>query len=57
MKCGAQEDFKKKIDKNDINSFEEIILSVFNKYIPVKKKYIQENEAPITTKKTCIKKL
>ena len=38
-------------DTNDINSFKGTILSVFNKYAPIKKKYIRANEAPIMTKK------
>ena len=38
-------------DTKDINSFKETILSVFNKYIPMKKKYIRANEAPFMTKK------
>ena len=37
-------------DTKDINSFQETILSVFNKYAPIKKKYIQANEAPFMTK-------
>ena len=38
-------------DKNDINRFKETILSVFNKYDPIKKKYIRANEATFMTKK------
>ena len=38
-------------DTNDINSFKETILSVFNKYAPVKMKYTQINEAPFMTRK------
>ena len=38
-------------DTNDINRFKGTILSVFNKYAPIKKKYIRANEAPFTTKK------
>ena len=30
-------------DTRDINSFKEAILSVFNKYAPIKKKYIRAN--------------
>ena len=37
-------------DTKDINSFKETILSVFNKYAPIKKKYIRANEAPFMTK-------
>ena len=37
-------------DAKDINSFKETILSVFNKYAPIKKKYIRANEAPFMTK-------
>ena len=37
-------------DKNGINSLKETILSVFNKYVPIKKKYIRANEAPFMTK-------
>ena len=37
-------------DPKDINSFKETILSVFNKYAPIKKKYIRANEAPFMTK-------
>ena len=37
-------------DTNDINSFKETILSVFNKCDPIKKKYIRANEAPFMTK-------
>ena len=37
-------------DTKDINSFMETILSVFNKYAPIKKKYIRANEAPFMTK-------
>ena len=37
-------------DTNDINSYKEIILSVFNKYAQIKKKYIRANEAPFMTK-------
>ena len=37
-------------DKNDINSFRKTILSVFNKYAPVKTKYIRANEAHFITK-------
>ena len=38
-------------DKKDINGFKETTLSVFNKYAPIKNKYIRENEAPFMTKK------
>ena len=38
------------IDARDINSFKEIILLVFNKYAPIKKKYIRANEAPFMIK-------
>ena len=37
-------------DTKDVNSFKEIILSIFNKYAPIKKKYIRANEAPFMTK-------
>ena len=37
-------------DTKDINSFKETVLSVFNKYAPIKKKYIRANEAPFMTK-------
>ena len=37
-------------DTNDINSYKEIILSVFNKYAQIKRKYIRANEAPFMTK-------
>ena len=37
-------------DTKDINSFKEITLSIFNKYAPIKKKYIRANEAPFMTK-------
>ena len=37
-------------DTKDINSFKETILSVFNKYAPIKKTYIRANEAPFMTK-------
>ena len=43
-------------DTKDINSFKETILSVFNKYAPIKEKYIRANEAPFMTK-TCMRKL
>ena len=36
-----------RLDKNDINSFKKTILSVFNKYAPMKKKYIRAKEAPL----------
>ena len=36
-------------DTKDINSFKETILSVFNKYAPIKKKHIRANEAPFMT--------
>ena len=39
-----------RFDKNDINSFKKTILSVFNKYAPVKKKNIRANEANFMTK-------
>ena len=39
-------------DTNYINSFKETILSVFNQYAPIKKKYVRANAA-----QTCIKKL
>ena len=39
-----------RFDTNDIKSFKETILSVFNKYAPIKKKYIRANEAPFMTK-------
>ena len=45
-----------RFDKNDINSSKEKIVLVFNKYAPVKKKYIRANEAPFMTN-TCSKKL
>ena len=32
-----------RFDKNDVNIFKETILSVFNKYSSVKKKYIRAN--------------
>ena len=38
-------------DTKDINSFKETILSVFNKYAPIKKKYVRANEARFMTKK------
>ena len=38
-------------DKNDINSFKEMNLSVFNKYVSIIKKYIRANEPPFMTKK------
>ena len=38
-------------DTKDINSFNETIPSVFNKYAPIKKKYIRAKT------KTCIRKL
>ena len=38
-------------DTKDINSFRETILSVFNKYAPIKKKYLRANEEPFMTKK------
>ena len=44
-------------DTKNVSSFKEIILSVFNKYAPIKKKYNQANEAPFMTKKNYIKKL
>ena len=37
-------------DTNDINSFKETFLSVFNKYAPIKNKYIQANEVPFMIK-------
>ena len=37
-------------DTNDINSFKETFLSVFNKYAPNKNKYIRANEAPFIIK-------
>ena len=37
-------------DTKDINSFKETILSVFNNFAPIKKKYIRANEAPFRTK-------
>ena len=43
-------------DTNDINSFKDTILSVFNKYAHIKKKYIRANDAHFMTK-TYIKKL
>ena len=33
-------------DRKDINSFKETIPSVFNKYAPIKKKYIRAKETP-----------
>ena len=39
-----------RFDKNVVNSFKETILSIFNKYAPVKEKYIGANEAPFITK-------
>ena len=39
-----------RFDKNDINSFKETILSVFNKFALVEKKFIQANEVPFMTK-------
>ena len=44
-----------RFDKNYINSFKEAVLPVFNKYVPIKKKYIRANEAHFMPK-TCIKK-
>ena len=46
-----------RFDENDRSSFKETILSVFNKYAPIKKKYIRANEAPFYDQKNCIKKL
>ena len=37
-------------DKNDINSFKETVISVFNKHAPIKRKYIRANEAALMTK-------
>ena len=37
-------------DKNNIISFKGTILSIFNKYAPIKKKTIQVNEASFMTK-------
>ena len=37
-------------DTKDINSFKETILSVFNKYAPIRKKYVRANEALFMTK-------
>ena len=37
-------------DENDINTFKETTLSVFNKYAPIKKKYIGSIDAPLMTK-------
>ena len=46
-----QEDIKTcEFDTNGINSFKETILSVFKKYVPIKKKYIRANEASFMTK-------
>ena len=39
-----------KFDKDDKNSLKEKILWVFNKYTPVKKKWVWGNEAPFVTK-------
>ena len=39
-----------KCDKDDKNSLKEKILLVFNKYTPVKKKWVWGNEAPFVTK-------
>ena len=41
-------------ETKDITSFRETILSVFNKYAPIKKKYVRANEPPFMTK-TCVK--
>ena len=47
-----QEDIKTcGFDTKDTNSFKGIILSIFNKYASIKKKYIRANEAPFMTKK------
>ena len=37
-------------DTNDVNSFKETFLSVFNKYALIKNKYIGANEAPFMIK-------
>ena len=37
-------------DIQNVNSFKETILSVFNKYVLIKKKYVRANEAPFMTK-------
>ena len=37
-------------NENDINTFKETILSVFNTYALIKKKYSLVNEAPFMTK-------
>ena len=37
-------------DAKDVNSFKETILSVVNKYAPIKNKYIRTNGAPFMTK-------
>ena len=39
-----------RFDKDDINSFKETTISVFNNNAPIKKKYIPANEAPHMTK-------
>ena len=49
-----------RVDKNEINNFLETILSVFNKYAPIKKKNFRANEAPLLTQnlhKEIIKRL
>ena len=38
-------------DTKGINSFKETILSVFNNYASIKKKYIRANEVHLKTKK------
>ena len=38
-------------DYTDLRTFKETVFHIFNKYAPVKKKYVRANEAPFTTKK------
>ena len=41
---------KHNFNYNDLRTFKETVFNVFNKYAPIKRKYVRANDAPFMTK-------
>ena len=41
---------KRNFNYTDLRTFKETVFNIFNKYAPVKRKYVRANEAPFLTK-------
>ena len=41
---------KHNFNYNDLRTFKETVFNVFNKYVPIKRKYVRANDAPFMTK-------